>query len=292
MAVKSNAIAGAKVIEEEAQKQVKQQAKQRFNESIKKYRADIEAVQNKIKLLEKEIATKSDGLDGYRHIIIAGEQLKIVAYFCNMNQESVDIMKIKNENYLNDARKALYQVLIRIEDVVTNYIDVPPSELEERLELIAKMNPARKYNLINSIGYHIQLVVENFGDNSKWKWSFVEIEGRYATVAKNLIDYRQAVANNDPRKPYYVENINLMRMVKELLERASRRYREKYEQTSKEAEDGKKSIAYLSALRRIAVLTGDAAESERLKRIIEVTTKHVEASLQKKKAEKKGGGKK
>jgi len=284
--------AAAKLVDDEAQKLLKQRSKQRFNESIKKYRADIEEVQKKIKALEKEITTKQDGLSGYRHIIIAGEHLKIVAYFCNMNQESVDIMKIKNENYLNDARKALYQVLIHIEDVVTNYIDVPPSELEERLESIAKMNPQRKYNLINSIGYHIQLVVESFGDNSKWKWSFVEIEGRYATIAKNLVDYRQTIANNDPRKPYYVENLNLMRMVKELLERASRRYREKYEQTSKEAEDGKKSIAYLAALRRIAVLFGDAAESEKLKRTIEVTTKHIEASLQKKKSEKKGPAKK
>jgi len=284
--------ASAMQFDEDDLKLAKQNAKQKFNESIKKHRAEIDEAMKKIKTLEKDISSKNDALSGYRHIIIAGEHLKIVANYCNMNQESMDIMKVKNDNYLNDARKALYQVLMHIEEVVTNFVDIPPSELDERLESIEKMNPKRKYNLLNSIGYHIQLVVDSFGDNTKWKWSFVEIEGRYATIAKNLVDYRQTVANNDPRKPYYVDNLNLMRMVKELLDRASRRYREKYEQATKEAEDAKKSVDYLSALRRIAVLFGDAAEAEKLKRLMEVMTKHVENSLQKKKSDKKGAAKK
>jgi len=279
-------------VDAEAIQQDKQRRKQQFNESIKQYRTEIDGVQKHINALEKEIKTKNDAFNGYRHIIIAVNYLKIVAYYCNMNKESMQIMNTRNENYLNEARKVLYQVLIHIEDVVTNYIDVPPSEIEEKLQTISRLNPQRKLNLINSIGFHIQLVVDSFGDNTKWKWSFVEVEGRYATVAKNLVDYKQTIANNDPRKPYYVENISLMRVTKELLERASRRYREKYEQVTKEVEDVKKSISYMSALRRIAVLFGEAEESAKLKRMIELATKLMEANLKSKKDAKKPVAKK
>ena len=102
-----------------------------------------------------------------------------------------------------------------------------------------------------------------------------------------MIDYRVAIANNDPRKPYYVENLNLMRMVKEQLEKASRRYREKYEQTTKETEDIKKSIAFIAAMRRILILMGQSEEANKYKRIMELATNLMEENIKKKEAEKR-----
>lgn len=280
------------VLDEEAAKQEKLRNKARFNESIKKYRGDMDVIEKKIKQLEKDLKTKADNLNGYRHVLIASEYLKIIGLYCAMNDESVQIMNFKNENYLNEARKLIYQILIHLEDVVTPHIDIPPNELEDRLTGIEKLNPQRKLNLLTGIGYRIQQVVDAFGDNTKWKWSFVEIDGRYAVVTKNIIDYRDAIANNDPRKPYYVENLNLMRMVKEQLEKASRRYREKYEQTTKETEDIKKSIAFIAATRRIMILTGQGEEANKYKRIMELTSNLMEENIRKKEAEKKPSPKK
>jgi len=279
-------------LNDEAAKQEKIRNKARFNESIKKYKGDIDVIDKRIKLMEKDIRTKKDALNGYRHVIIANEYLKIIGLYCAMNDESVQIMNFKNENYLNEARKLIYQVLIHLEDVVTPHIDIPPNDLEDKLEAIAKLNPQRKLNLLNAIGFRIQQVVDAFGDNTKWKWSFVEIDGRYAVVTKNMIDYRVAIANNDPRKPYYVENLNLMRMVKEQLEKASRRYREKYEQTTKETEDIKKSIAFIAAMRRILILMGQSEEANKYKRIMELATNLMEENIKKKEAEKRAPAKK
>jgi len=279
-------------LDDEAAKQEKIRNKARFNESIKKYKGDIDVIDKRIKLMEKDIRTKKDALNGYRHVIIANEYLKIIGLYCAMNDESVQIMNFKNENYLNEARKLIYQVLIHLEDVVTPHIDIPPNDLEDKLEAIAKLNPQRKLNLLNAIGFRIQQVVDAFGDNTKWKWSFVEIDGRYAVVTKNMIDYRVAIANNDPRKPYYVENLNLMRMVKEQLEKASRRYREKYEQTTKETEDIKKSIAFIAAMRRILILMGQSEEANKYKRIMELATNLMEENIKKKEAEKRALAKK
>jgi len=274
-------------LDEVAVKQEKLRNKARFNESIKKYRGDMEIIEKRIKQLEKDLKTKKDNFHGYRHVIIANEYLKIIGLYCAMNDESVQIMNFKNENYLNEARKLIYQILIHLEDVVTPHIDIPPNELEDRLATIAKLNPQRKLNLLNAIGYRIQQVVDAFGDNTKWKWSFVEIDGRYAVVTKNIIDYRDAIANNDPRKPYYVENLTLMRMVREQLDKASRRYREKYEQTTKETEDIKKSIAFIAAIRRIMILMGQGEEANKYKRIMELANNLMEENIRKKEAEKK-----
>ncbi len=274
-------------LDEVAVKQEKLRNKARFNESIKKYRGDMEIIEKRIKQLEKDLKTKKDNFHGYRHVIIANEYLKIIGLYCAMNDESVQIMNFKNENYLNEARKLIYQILIHLEDVVTPHIDIPPNELEDRLATIAKLNPQRKLNLLNAIGYRIQQVVDAFGDNTKWKWSFVEIDGRYAVVTKNIIDYRDAIANNDPRKPYYVENLTLMRMVREQLDKASRRYRGKYEQTTKETEDIKKSIAFIAAIRRIMILMGQGEEANKYKRIMELANNLMEENIRKKEAEKK-----
>ena len=147
-------------LDDEAAKQEKIRNKARFNESIKKYKGDIDVIDKRIKLMEKDIRTKKDALNGYRHVIIANEYLKIIGLYCAMNDESVQIMNFKNENYLNEARKLIYQVLIHLEDVVTPHIDIPPNDLEDKLEAIAKLNPQRKLNLLNAIGFRIQQVVD------------------------------------------------------------------------------------------------------------------------------------
>ena len=135
-------------LDDEAAKQEKIRNKARFNESIKKYKGDIDAIDKRIKLIEKDIRTKKDALNGYRHVIIANEYLKIIGLYCAMNDESVQIMNFKNENYLNEARKLIYQVLIHWEDVVTpNRYSAMNWKNWKRLPL----NPQRKLNL-NSIG--------------------------------------------------------------------------------------------------------------------------------------------
>ena len=101
-------------LDEVAVKQEKLRNKARFNESIKKYRGDMEIIEKRIKQLEKDLKTKKDNFHGYRHVIIANEYLKIIGLYCAMNDESVQIMNFKNENYLNEARKLIYQILIHL----------------------------------------------------------------------------------------------------------------------------------------------------------------------------------
>ena len=259
----------------------------KYQESIKDYKEKIEEIQSRVKVFEKDIKSKKDDNGKYRRVLVSNEYLKIVSLYCNMSDVSLDLLNIKNENYLNNARKFLYKVLIFLEEIVSPIIDLVLSEIDENLQGFEKMDPSRKLNLIRKIGYSISLIQDGFGENSKWKWSFVELEGRYATILKNMINYRGIMANNDPRKKYYVERQTLIKMVREQLERASKRYREKYELSTKEPDDMKKAINYQAALRRINILFNENDEAQQRKRTMELYKKQMEQEMKKKEAESK-----
>ena len=57
----------------------------------------------------------------------------------------------------------------------------------------------KRISLLRKLGYSIQAVAEGFGENTKWKWAFVELRGRFATVAKNFLNLKTFVAGMDPR---------------------------------------------------------------------------------------------
>ncbi len=85
-----------------------------------------------------------------------------------------------------------------MESIVSDLIDVPLSELTENQKSIAGYDDEKRYEIIKKLGFTIETIEKAFGDNSKWKWSFVELEGRFATVAKNLIDFKSLVKGMDP----------------------------------------------------------------------------------------------
>lgn len=254
----------------------------KYQDSIKDFKQQIDEIKSLISIIDKDLKQKQDSKQNYRRVILANEYLKIISLYCNMSDVSMELLQIRNENYLNEARKLIYQVLILFEGIVSPHVDIPLTEMEDSLKSIEKVNPYRKLSIIRKIGHNITRIKDGFGENTKWKWSFVEIEGRYACVIKNLIDYKACQANNDPRKPFYADRNNLLRMTKEQLEHASKRYREKYELTSQEPDDIKKSIDYLAALRRITIMFNENEEAQNLKKAIELYRKQMEINIKKK----------
>jgi hypothetical protein len=140
------------------------------------------------------------------------------------------------------------------------------------------------------MGLTIQLLENAYGDNTKWKWSFVELEGRYAAVAKNILDLKNAVANTDPRSPEYEPTVFHLRLIKRLLSQAADRYREKYELSTNRIDDFRQGISFLSALRRIHIVLGNREEAEILKRKLDIWSAKLEKDVTKKDllARKKG----
>ena len=218
----------------------------------------------------------------YKRLNLADEMLNLASNYVVMNGISVVMLGVKNEEALNEARKALYKCVIYLEEVVTGLVDVPYSDYEEKLAEIASFDSLKRYALIRKLGFAIRLVEDAYGDNTKWKWSFVELEARFAAVAKNIFDLKNAVANLDPRAADYEVCVYHLRTMKKLLMQAADRYREKYELSTNRFDDFKQAIGFLNALRRIHVLVGDREEAETVKKKAEIWSAKLETDQKKK----------
>lgn len=260
---------------------ISNEARHLYFEKAKRYRDSADAIllreKNILSVLEKD----PNGAP-FKRLMLADEMLNLASNYLVMSGMSNAMLGVKNEDVLNEARKSLYKSVIYLEEIVSGLIDVPYSDYEDRLEAIASFDAQRRYTLVRKLGLAIRLVEDAYGDNTKWKWAFVELEARFATVAKNLFDLKNAVTNLDPRAAEYETTVYHLRTLKKLLMQAADRYREKYELSTNRMDDFKLAISYLGALRRIHILLGERDESETVKKKADIWATKLEADQKRK----------
>jgi hypothetical protein len=248
---------------------ISSEAKQRYFDKVQEYKQAAESILEREKSIHQTIRGEEPG-EQYKRLTLADERLNLASYYLLLNRVSVGLLGVKNEAFLNDARKSCYQAIIYLEEVVTSYIDAPFSEYSEYLEKIEDLEDTKRYDLMRKLGFTIRSVEDDFGDNTKWRWSFVELEGRFAVVCKNIIDMKNVLAGLDPRVEGYEARVAHLKLVKQWLQRAADRYREKYELSTTRIDDFKLAIEFLGALRRVHVVLGEADNSEVIKRKMDV----------------------
>jgi len=267
---------------------VSEEAKKRYYDRIKEYKNLIESFEKREKSIQSVLENDDQGAP-YKRINLAWENLDIVSYYLLMNELSLVLLGIKNEGFLNNARKTCYKALIYLEDVVTDYLDAPYSEYEEQLKKIDDIKEDQRWALLKKLGFTIDTVRESFGENSKWKWSFVELEARYATVAKNLMDMKTVLSQLDPRAEFYETYLAHLNLVKQLLDKAASAYRQKYELSTGRRDDFKIAIQYLSALRRLNILLGESDQSDTIKKKMDVWKSKMDSDSKSREQSKKSG---
>jgi hypothetical protein len=260
--------------------------KNQYQDKIKPYLDKIVEINSREKTALLEIK-KEPGKAAFKRLILADEMLNLASYQILISLVSQTRLKVKEENALNEGRKSLYKSVIYLEEVVSNYVDAPFADYEEKLEGIAALDSARRYYLIRKMGLAINLLENAYGDNTKWRWAFVELEGRFAVVAKNIMDLKNAVANTDPRSPNYEPTVYHLRMIKKLLNQAADRYREKYELSTNRTDDFKQGINFLGSLRRIHVMLGEKEEAETVKKKLEIWSAKLETDIKHTQTQKK-----
>lgn len=245
------------------------EAKSRYFDKVKEYKQETETILAR----EKNLASTVRGDDPsaqYKRLTLARERLNLASYYLLLNRLSVGLLGVKNEAFLNDGRKSCYQAVIYLEEVVSNRLDAPFSDYSEFLDKIEDLDDEKRYSMVQKLGFTIQSVEDDFGENSKWKWSFVELEGRYSTITKNFLNMKTLIAGLDPRVEGYQARLNHLNLTKELLQRSADRYREKYELSTLGLDDFKLAISYLSALRRLHVMVGETENADTVKKKIDV----------------------
>ncbi|MFW5783364.1 MAG: hypothetical protein ACOCY8_02490, partial [Spirochaetota bacterium] len=181
---------------------ISQEAKERYSNRVKEYKQEIDGLLKREKSILEDIRNSSNGV-GYKRVSLAEQRMSMASLYLLLNRISLSMLSIKNDSFVREAHRCCYQSLLYLEEVVTNYLDAPFSEYADHLEAIEAMPEERRYGLIRKLGFTIQSVAEDFGENSKWRWSFVELEGRLATVAKNVVNLRTIISELDPRVDGY-----------------------------------------------------------------------------------------
>jgi len=237
-----------------------------------------------------ELIKNNDPQPAFKRLSLAESMLNLASNYIVMDGVVQSVLKVKNEEMLNEARKALYKSIIYLEEIVSSYIDAPYSDYAEKLAAIETVTPEERYRLVRKVGLAIDLVENAYGDNTKWKWSFVEMEGRYATVAKNIINLRDIMTNMNMDSEHYEPTVRHLTLVRKLLSLAADRYRQKYELSTNRIDDFKKGITYLAALRRLCIVTGNQEEAADTKKKLDVWNVKLASDTEKQEKEKKERG--
>jgi hypothetical protein len=256
------------------------EARRRYTEYIQDYKNGIEAALNKEKTVKEVIARNPAGAS-YQKLALAEENLNLVANYLLMSSLSLSFLGVKNEAFLNEGRKCIYKAIIYLEEIVSAYVDAPFSDYEPGLDAITAFSDENRYNLVRKMGFTIDSLEEGYGDNSKWKWSFVELEGRFAAVGKNMLNLRTFIAGMDPRSEGYSARIAHLALSRELLQQAADRYREKYELSTQRIDDIKAAINFLSAVRRLHIVLGESDQADVVKKKADIWRTKMENDLKK-----------
>lgn len=266
---------------------VTDEARQTYGEQVTTYQQQIDALlireKNMLMMIEKDPTGAS-----YKRLMLADEMMFLTTLYLSKHSLSLAILGVKNEDALNDARKTLYKAVIYLEEVVSNYIDVPFSDYQDKVDEIKNLPESKRYYLVRKLGLAIQLVIDAYGDNTKWRWTFVELEARFATVAKNILDLKTASKDGlDPHSPDYDDTVYHLRLVKKLLQQAADRYREKYELSTGRIDDFRLAINYLLALRRMHLILNERNEAEEVKKKADIWKEKMEKDHKKNEGQKK-----
>jgi len=266
---------------------ITEEARQTYGEQVAAYQQQIDALlireKNMLMMIEKDPTGAS-----YKRLMLTDEMLYLTTLFLAKHNLSVAMLSVKNEDALNDARKTLYKAVIYLEEVVSSYIDAPFADYEDKVAEIRNLPESKRYYLVRKLGLAIRQIMDAYGDNTKWRWTFVELEARFATVAKNILDLKSASKDGlDPHSPDYDETVYHLRLVKRLLQQAADRYREKYELSTGRIDDFRLAINYLLALRRIHLILNERDAAEEAKKKADIWKGKMEMDHKKSEAQKK-----
>lgn len=258
-----------------------------YNDDIKAVKLQSDEYEKKIRELMQKKKSKPN-IEPYYNLEIATYLLGTIELYLKMNDLSVAMLGIKNNKSLDIAKSNFSKVLLLLKESVGDEVDRESlKENEEYLQKIDKLNPRQIIDFLNRVDTVFNNLRNNMGEDSKWKWLFVELQAKIAVIIRNFINFSDILKYRDPREKHFRDRREHLAMAKDALEEAAKQYRTKYELSSKSREDLKKSIEMLEALRKIHFTMGESNEADKLKTTIDAAKFTLEAGDKKKETDEK-----
>ena len=258
------------------------------------YDNDIKAIRIKSDELEKKIKDlfhkrkHNPNLEPYYNLEISTYLMGTIELYLRMNDLSIDMLGIKNNKTLDLSKSNFSKILLLLKETVGDEAERDSlRENENYLQLIDKINPRQILDFLIRLDRIFFDLKSNMGEESKWKWLFVELQAKLAVINRNFINFSDILKYRDPRAPFFRDRNEHVRMAKNGLEEAAKQYRTKYELSAKSREDLKKSIEMLEALRKIYFTLGESSEADKIKTTIDAGKFTLEAGDKKNKTDDK-----
>ena len=240
-----------------------------YNDDIKVMRVRSEELEKKAKDLFHKKKSNSN-LEPYYNLEISSYLMRTIELYLKMNDISIDILGIKNNKTLDLSKSNFSKILLLLKETVGDEVERDSlKENEEYLQRIDKLNPRQILDFLTRLDTLFSDLRSNMGEESKWKWLFVELHAKLAILKRNFINFSNILKYRDPREPFFRDRNEHLRMAKSALEEAAKQYRTKYELSAKSREDLKKSIEMLEALRKIHLTMGESNEADKIKTTID-----------------------
>ena len=237
---------------------IDQVTKKEYNEKISDQKKLISELDKEISAYKKA-GSHNKKLKPYFHIGISAHYMKQIHIYIDMNDLSEKMLDMKNNSFLDNARKLTYKIFSEMESVATMRIDEKLDFNRDKLLAVDQFNPKQKLNLYKHLESVIKRLIASYGQNTKWLWSFPELWAKLAILGKNLVNYREIQSIRNPSEEFYYDRDELLNNVKQGLFAASDKYRDRYELSTKSNHDLLYSIKLLQELKRICSLMGDDA---------------------------------
>ncbi|GBF37864.1 hypothetical protein [Leptospira johnsonii] len=260
--------------------------KQEFQEKLADFRAFLEDLKKEGNLLKAQ-SRKDPKMEPYFNVALSLNSIKNINTCLLINEISVAILDLKSDTYLNQGRKEIYSAISFMEKVVGTDFESGLGENKDLLAKIIEFNPLQRLNYVKGLRTCTTNTIEAFGSNSKWKWSFPEIHFKIAILSKNLFDFRAFEKERDLENPFYYPRQEHYNLILELCNFAAQEYRAKFDLSTQDAGDLKKSISLLEVNRKILQTTGETEDLGKTKTLIESLKEKVEAIEAEKEKKKK-----
>lgn len=121
-----------------------------FNDKLVDFKNYLEELKKEANIYKVQ-AKKSKDMEPYFNLSLAINSIKTINTCIVINELSTAILEINNNNYLETARKEIYNCISYIEKTVGNNVDGSLSENKELLAKIERFTPTQRLNLIKGL---------------------------------------------------------------------------------------------------------------------------------------------
>ncbi len=267
---------------------VTKEQKNLYNEKIKSYKSGLEDIKKEISMV-KSVGKKNAKVDPYAQIRLGILSMQTANTLVLMSRLSQKIQNLKNDGYLNDARKEISSKLNDLLKLVGDDIDISVTDSKDRLKLIEKMTVQQRMTLLLGFKEAMENVKESLGENAKWRWSFPDMHFKLALLAKNMFDFKEHGASKDPNDEQYRPRQEMLKFIIEESQFAAQEFRSKFELSTKDVSDLENVRRIFEMLKKVYMITGNRTELDKLNISNESIKEKIDLMMAEKAGKKKKG---